>query len=156
MTVTTRPSSTEPGSDDRHIYRVPTHPHFTLASTLIIALVIAVVAAAIGFTAIVATANRDAVDAETVASFVEMELDGFELPAAAPAPAQETATGDTPTVPIASEPELDFGSILPALTPVAQLAPAPASEVNVAYAPNVPPQATRTTQAIVEFSFYIF
>jgi nitrite reductase (NO-forming) len=44
-------------------------------------------------------------------------------------------------------------SVLPTLTAKADLGPVPAGEVNVAYAPNVPPAATRTTQAIVEVAF---
>ncbi|HEY7024560.1 MAG TPA: plastocyanin/azurin family copper-binding protein [Candidatus Limnocylindrales bacterium] len=44
-------------------------------------------------------------------------------------------------------------SVLPQLTPKAQLQPMPAGEVNVAYAPNVPPAATRTNQAIVDVHF---
>jgi nitrite reductase (NO-forming) len=45
--------------------------------------------------------------------------------------------------------------VLPALTAKADLAPVPAGEVNVAYAPNVPPATTRTTQAVVEVAFDI-
>ncbi|MDL2335567.1 MAG: plastocyanin/azurin family copper-binding protein [Chloroflexota bacterium] len=44
-------------------------------------------------------------------------------------------------------------SVLPVLTPKADLQPVPAGEVNTAYAPNVPPAATRTNQAIVEVHF---
>ncbi len=43
--------------------------------------------------------------------------------------------------------------VLPTLTPKAQLQPVPAGESNVAYAPNVPPAATRTEQAIVDVHF---
>jgi len=43
--------------------------------------------------------------------------------------------------------------VLPALTPKAELKPVPQGEVNVAYAPSVPPVATRTTQAIVDVHF---
>lgn len=44
-------------------------------------------------------------------------------------------------------------SVLPALTPKADLGLVPAGEVNVAYAPNVPPAAARGNQAIVEVEF---
>jgi nitrite reductase (NO-forming) len=44
-------------------------------------------------------------------------------------------------------------SVLPALTPKSQLPPTPADEVNTSYAPNVPPAATRTEQAIVSVHF---
>ena len=43
--------------------------------------------------------------------------------------------------------------VLPALTPKADLKPVPQGEVNVAYAPNVPPAATRDHQAIVDVHF---
>jgi nitrite reductase (NO-forming) len=46
-------------------------------------------------------------------------------------------------------------SVLPALTPKADLPAVPAGEINVAYAPNVPPAAARTTQAIVDVAFDI-
>ncbi|MEP7361017.1 MAG: plastocyanin/azurin family copper-binding protein [Chloroflexota bacterium] len=45
------------------------------------------------------------------------------------------------------------GDDLPILTPKADLAASPAGEVNVAYAPNVPAAATRTSQAIVDVHF---
>ena len=45
--------------------------------------------------------------------------------------------------------------VLPTLTPKAQLAPVPAGEVNVAYAPDVPSAAGRGEQAIVEVGFDI-
>lgn len=44
-------------------------------------------------------------------------------------------------------------SVLPLLTAKAELGLVPEGEVNVAYAPNVPPAATRTEQAIVEVAF---
>ncbi len=46
-------------------------------------------------------------------------------------------------------------SVIPDLTPKADLAVAPESEVNVAVAPDVPPAADRTEQAIVEVAFDI-
>lgn len=45
------------------------------------------------------------------------------------------------------------GSVLPELTPKAELQPVPAGEVNVAVAPNVPPPSGRTEQAIVDVHF---
>jgi nitrite reductase (NO-forming) len=45
--------------------------------------------------------------------------------------------------------------IVPALTPKAELAPVPEDEVNVSFAPEVPPRANRSTQAIVEVEFEI-
>src|SRR4051794_4750108 len=46
-----------------------------------------------------------------------------------------------------------YASVLPVLTPKADLKPVPAGEVNTAYAPYVPAAATRTEQAIVEVHF---
>ena len=45
--------------------------------------------------------------------------------------------------------------VIPELTPKAELGPVPAGEVNAAYAPDVPPAATRTEQAIVDVQFDI-
>ena len=45
------------------------------------------------------------------------------------------------------------GSVLPVLTPKADLQPVPDSESNVAVAPNVPPASGRTEQAIVDVHF---
>ena len=44
-------------------------------------------------------------------------------------------------------------SVVPELTPVAELAAADADEVHMTYAPDVPPAISRTDQRIVEFSF---
>jgi nitrite reductase (NO-forming) len=64
-------------------------------------------------------------------------------PAAAPATAVPSQPADPP----------GDGSVLPSLMPKAQLQPVPAGEVNVAYAPKVPPAAGRSTQAIVSVHF---
>ena len=47
----------------------------------------------------------------------------------------------------------DADSVIPALTPKADLGAVPVGEVNVAYAPDVPPAATRDEQAIVDVHF---
>lgn len=80
---------------------------------------------------------------------------GTPAPVAAPATATPPAPSPTPAA--ASPTALPAGtvapaagdSVLPVLTPKAQLQPAPATEANVAYAPNVPPPSGRNTQAIV-------
>lgn len=59
---------------------------------------------------------------------------------AAPTPAPSGGTGRTE-------------SVLPVLTPKSELQPVPAGEVNVAYAPDVPPAAARSEQAIVDVHF---
>jgi nitrite reductase (NO-forming) len=46
-------------------------------------------------------------------------------------------------------------SVIPDLVPKAELAAVPEGEVNVAYAPNVPPPSGRTEQAIVDVAFEV-
>ena len=46
-------------------------------------------------------------------------------------------------------------SVVPDLVPKAEMQPAPDSEVNVSYAPNVPPPSGRTEPAIVDVAFEI-
>ncbi len=75
--------------------------------------------------------------------------------------ASATETGSAPAVtqPVAAStssaaPGFD-ADVLPTFTPKADLQPAPADEVNVAVAPNVPPAATRSGQAIVDVAFEV-
>jgi hypothetical protein len=76
----------------------------------------------------------------------------WTYPPATPSGAPSAQPSGAPTsAPTATPPGDD--SVLPALTPKADLAPVPAGEVNTAYAPNVPPAAARTEQAIVEVHF---
>ena len=63
------------------------------------------------------------------------------------------ASAATPAASPGATPAPMTDNVLPALTPKAELQPVPAGEVNVAYAPNVPPATTRTQQAIVEVHF---
>ncbi len=49
----------------------------------------------------------------------------------------------------------DVVDVIPDFVPKAQLSAVPASEVNVSYAPDVPPAAVRTTPAIVDVHFEI-
>ena len=67
-------------------------------------------------------------------------------------PGSTAATASTPTVSSAPA-STDSDSVIPALTPKADLSAVPVGEVNVAYAPNVPPAATRDQQAIVDVHF---
>lgn len=112
----------------------PPHPHFTLGSVAILGVLIALVAAAIGVGSLAITASRGSVDDAIVSDKVDAFLAEGELPAAGiPADA----------------------SVIPAFVPKAELSPAPADEVNVSYAPAVPPAATRTTPAIVDVRFTV-
>jgi nitrite reductase (NO-forming) len=72
-------------------------------------------------------------------------------PAATPAPAASATLGEGGTS--GNGGQTGSEDVLPVLTPKAQLQAVPAGETNVAYAPNVPPAATRTEQAIVEVHF---
>ncbi|CAN5697246.1 hypothetical protein BH24CHL5_BH24CHL5_06160 [soil metagenome] len=77
---------------------------------------------------------------------------------AAGTPAAPASGGATPAAtPAAPEtsPTVAGGSVLPEVTPKADLGPVPAGEVNVAVAPDVPPRAQRTEQAIVAVAFDI-
>ena len=69
--------------------------------------------------------------------------------------ASAQATAGTPTSSPSSGSPPTTGTVIPDLTPKAQLGPVPAGETNVAYAPDVPPAASRTTQAIVDVQFDI-
>ena len=116
----------------------PPHPHFTLGSMTIIALVLALVAAAIGVGAVFVVAGRNSVDDAVVAASVENIL--AETGATA---SSETAGGPAPV----------FGSVIPEFTPKADLPVA--TEVNVSVAPNVPPPVTRANQAFVDVHFEV-
>lgn len=65
-------------------------------------------------------------------------------------PAEPTANAGQPST---SPAPAGDDSVIPDLTPIANLSPVPAGELNTAYAPNVPPAATRTNQAIVDVHF---
>ncbi|HEY7024901.1 MAG TPA: plastocyanin/azurin family copper-binding protein [Candidatus Limnocylindrales bacterium] len=52
-----------------------------------------------------------------------------------------------------SSAQLDADSVIPVLTPIANLSAVPSGEVNTSYAPNVPPAASRDYQAIVDVHF---
>jgi len=69
-----------------------------------------------------------------------------------PATPSIAPSGQPSGVPPTAAPGSD-DSVLPALTAKADLGPVPAGEVNTAYAPDVPPAASRTNQAIVEVAF---
>jgi nitrite reductase (NO-forming) len=59
----------------------------------------------------------------------------------------------TATPSATATPAIADGNVLPVLTPKAQLPAVPATEVDVTYAPDVPPPSGRTTQAIVAVQF---
>jgi nitrite reductase (NO-forming) len=49
----------------------------------------------------------------------------------------------------------ELPDVVPELVPKAELGPTPADEVNVSYAPDVPPAAVRTEPALVEVAFEV-
>ncbi len=129
------------------------HPHYGLGWIAVIAIFTAFAGVAIGIAALIAIANRAPVDTEVVTALVNQQLE--EQPARA-AQADTVTTAPAEAAPVAAPPlAAPFGDIIPELTPKAQLAPAPAEEINVAYAPDVPPPATRTDQRIVTVEFEI-
>ncbi|MDH3306932.1 MAG: plastocyanin/azurin family copper-binding protein [Acidimicrobiia bacterium] len=144
---------------DRRPFHVPAHGHFTMGSIAVVALVVGVVAALLGFGTALSLANHSDVERDTVDAFVDQRFDSraddFEAMIPTLIPAPTPASGDSTGQP-AAQPATDvFGSVIPELTPVAQLALAPATEAHTAYAPNVPPPIARSTQAIVEVEFEV-
>jgi len=120
----------------------PPHPHFTLGSIALMSLVVALIAGVIAIAALIVVGNRDSVDDDIVAAKVDQFL---------AAPGTVGTLSDTSPAPTAGAPAT--GSVIPDLTPKAELPVA--TEVNVAVAPNVPPPVTRSNQAIVEVHFEI-
>ncbi|MEE9533223.1 MAG: multicopper oxidase domain-containing protein [Acidimicrobiia bacterium] len=120
----------------------PPHPHFTLGSIALMSLVVALIAGVIAIAALIVVGNRNSVDDDIVAAKVDQFL---------AAPGIVGTPSETSPAPTAGAPAT--GSVIPDLTPKAELPVA--TEVNVAVAPNVPPPMTRTNQAIVEVHFEI-
>ncbi len=120
----------------------PPHPHFTLGSIALMSLVVALIAGVIAIAALIVVGNRNSVDDDIVAAKVDQFL---------AAPGTVGTPSDISPAPTAGAPAT--GSVIPDLTPKAELPVA--TEVNVAVAPNVPPPVTRTNQAIVEVHFEI-
>lgn len=74
------------------------------------------------------------------------------LPSSSASPAA-SASATPSALPSATPGAGGLTDVIPALTPKENLSPVPAGEVNVAYAPDVPPAANRTQQAIVDVAF---
>ena len=129
---------------------VPAHPHYVLGTTMIAALLVGFAAVAIGIIGLIIQAEHESVDSETVSALVDQQLSSVVLPGdgSATPPSDDTAQ---PTAPTATP--TAFGSVIPELTPKADLPVADA--VAVSYAPEVPARDGRTTQAIVEVEFDI-
>jgi len=132
----------------------PSHVHPALGWLLAAALVGVLVASILGVVSIVLLASHNSVDKDVVQSLVDEQLAGFTPTVVTNAPTP-SAPAAPPTELISTPVGSEFGSVLPVLTPKAELSPAPVDEVNVAYAPNVPPAADRTNQAIVTVEFDI-
>ena len=116
--------------------RPPAHPHYTLATLIVLGIIGTVVAVGIAIAAIMITAGRNSVDDEIVAERVEAILGSSVGSAVLP--------GSSADVDVVGQ-----------FVPKAELPMAPGSEVNVAAAPAVPPPSGRTTPAIVAVAFEI-
>jgi nitrite reductase (NO-forming) len=110
--------------------KVPSHPHFTLGTLVTLGVLGTIAALVVAISALTITASRNSVDDALVADKVDTML-------------------------AASTGEVVVGDVIPALTPKAELPMAPASEVNVAVAPEMPAPSGRTAQAIVEVEFEV-
>lgn len=136
--------------------RVPEHSHVTLGSLTATGAFLALAAFVLGITALVTIANREPVDNEVVTALVNQRL--ADVPVATTILPVTTTTAPSTGVgsdqPVVS-PGAGLPSVIPELTPKAELAPVPGDELNVAYAPAVPPAATRTDQRIVDVHFEI-
>lgn len=113
------------------------HPHYTLGTLVTLGVVGTVAALAVAISALMITANRNSVDDSLVSSKVDEIL--------------ASTVGDVTGSDAGNVSE----SVIPDLTPKGQLEPAPAGEINVAVAPNMPPAADRTSQAIVDVTFEV-
>ena len=123
------------------------HPHWALGGVAIIALVTALLAGAIATGSLFVTAGRDSVDDAIVSEKVDELL-------AEVGTTDTVSSGGAQAVPTTGNVALP-ADVIPVFTPKADLAPAPASEINVSYAPAVPPASGRTGQAIVEVHFEV-
>ncbi len=111
----------------------PPHPHYTLGSLAVIGVLVGILGLALAVASLWITASRNSVDDGLVGEKVDALLADVAV-----------TTG------------LEAGvSIIPELTPIAQLSPVPAGEVNVANAPAMPPPSGRNAQAIVEVHFEV-
>jgi nitrite reductase (NO-forming) len=119
---------------------LPTHYHPLVATTALVAFILGVtsVAIAVGAVMLIPEETGSTGGATTVVT----------LPSE-PAGAEDAQPVVVPPV------EIERAAVLPELTPKAELPPVPATEVNVSYAPEVPPPSGRTTQAIIDVHFEV-
>ena len=110
---------------------VPSHPHYTLGTLITLGVMGTLAAIGLAIAALMITASRNSVDDALVSDRVNRFLAEAELP---------TDLGE---------------NVIPEFEPKAELAVAPADEVSVATAPEMPPASARTRPAIVEVSFQV-
>lgn len=110
---------------------VPSHPHYTLGTLITVGVIGTIAALVVAVVALMITASRNSVDDDIVSERVDSLLAEADLPAAL------------------------AGDVTPEFVPKAELALAPAGEISVATAPDMPPATGRTTPAIVEVSFEV-
>ena len=117
---------------------LPGHYHPIVATAGLVALILGVTSIAIAVGAVM----------------LIPEDDGSNGGAATVAAAPVESSSPVDAQPVAAPPiEIERAAVLPELTPKAELPAVPASEVNVSYAPEVPPHSGRTTQAIIDVHF---
>lgn len=111
---------------------IPSHPHYTLGTLLVLGIIGTLVAVGLGVAALMITAGRNSVDDRIVSDKVDEFL--------------AEGGGSLGRLP---------ENVIPTLVPKDQLTMAPDGEVNVAVAPEMPPASGRTIQAIVEVRFEV-
>lgn len=112
----------------------PPHPHYTLGTLVALGIIGTLVAVGLGIAALMITASRNSVDDALVTEQVDEYLAATE-----------------PAVGSSALPEDVVGSFVPK----DELPAAPADEINVAVAPEMPPRSGRTTPAIVDVHFEV-
>ena len=119
---------------------LPTHYHPLVATTALVAFILGVtsVAIAVGAVMLIPEETGSTDGATTVVT----------------APSEPAGAEDAQPV-VVQPVENERAAVLPELTPKAELPPVPASEVNVSYAPDVPPPSGRTSQAIIDVHFEV-
>ena len=119
---------------------LPSHYHPIVATAGLVALILGVTSIAIAIGAVMLIPEDSA------------STGGATAPVTAPA--EPNGAGDAQPV-VVPPVEIERAAVLPDLTPKAELPPVPAGEINVSYAPDVPPPSGRTSQAIIDVHFEV-
>ncbi len=120
-----------------------------MGTIIVAALLVGFTAAGLAIVGLMIQADHESVDQATVSALVDDRLSTAVLPAAEVA--VQPAAAPIPAPGPGSTAEVSFGSVIPVLTPKADLPVATARAVS--YAPDVPARDDRTFQALVEVEF---